>query len=72
MSKQYKIRRSVLNMTLKQWHAFPKARDVWTGTVSQWMKQIGFCGCLTAHTNEEEREFFDKLCIAEREKGGAK
>ena len=64
---QYTIRRNVLNMTMNQWDKFGK-RKTWTGTVSQWFKLYGLCGCLSERRNEQEKEFFNSLMLLGHQK----
>jgi hypothetical protein len=61
--KTYTIRLSVLNMTKYAWDIVSQRNIDSTLTISasDFLRDFGLAGALTAKCNEEEREFFDEL-----------
>ena len=61
--KTYTIRLSVLNMTKDGWNVVSQRGidSSITISASDFLRDFGLAGALTAKCNEEEREFFDEL-----------
>ena len=61
--KTYTIRKSVLNATADQWVIIKRKAlgDTLCVSVDEFFKTVGLVNCLTAHQNDEEKEFFYKL-----------
>jgi len=61
--KTYTIRLSVLNMTKDMWDVADRQAidSSLTISASDFLRDFGLAGVLTAKCNEEELEFFDEL-----------
>ena len=66
--KEYRVRQSILNIPLDMWNKIhDKFGDGdYVGTVENFLTEIGLPSSLSARTNDEEKEFIERIYELER------
>lgn len=62
--KKYRVRKSVLNLTVEQWHKYKELTgdaDIMVISATDAANHFGYVGMLSAKANSEELEFCDLL-----------